>query len=227
MKKLLIHPVNLLLVSAFVLLIFSDQIRAQDSEIKNPGQFLYPEFLKGIVAQKTGKDIALMLNYNIVTEKMVFLQKGEIYDMVNYEWVDTVYLAGQKFIPVAKVFYEVGVEAPVSMFIQHKGKVQLPPKPAAYGGTSEVSSSTYINNMQLGNLVYMLKNESNLIIKPENVYWIRYKDKLSVFLNEKQLAAILPDYKTQIRQFVKDNKLKFDRTEDVTNLFVYLNTLIR
>jgi hypothetical protein len=166
-----------------------------------------------------------MLNYNIVTGNMVFMQKGQIYDMINYNAVDTVYMQGRKFIPVGKVFYEVTLEATLPLFIQYKGKIQLPPKPAAYGGTSEISSSTYINNLSLGNDVYRLKNDPNLIIKPETVYWISINNSLSSFQTEKQLLIILPDLKNEIKQYIKQNKLKFANPGDIRKLIVYCNSL--
>lgn len=212
--------------AVFILLIVTCQTEAQTTEeIKNPQQFLYPEFTKTTVAMKAGRDLTMMINYNVVTEKMVFLQKGDIYDMVYYESVDTVYLNGSKFIPVAKVFYEVALEAPVPLFIQHKGKIQSPPKPAAYGGTSEISSSTYISNIPLGTDVYRLKNEAELIIRPETVYWIQIDGTLQNFLTDSQFLNLVPDLKNPMKQYIRENKIKFKSGEDVVKLISYLNTL--
>jgi hypothetical protein len=156
---------------------------------------------------------------------MVFIQRGQVYDMLNQEAVDTIFMQNRKFIPVEKIFYEVALEAPISLFIQHRGKIQPPPKPAAYGGTSEVSSSTYINNISLGNDVYRLKNDPNLIIKTEKVYWININNTLSSFQTEKQLLIILPDLKNEIKQYIKQKKLKFDKPDDIIKLIVYYNSL--
>lgn len=214
---------------AIVLLISmtSGIANAQTEEVKNPGQFLFPEFTKTVVAMKSGKDLIMMINYNIVTEKMVFLQKNEIYDMFNYDQVDTVYLQGRKFIPIYKVFYEMALEGPVVFLIQHKGKIQPPPKPAAFGGTSEVSSSTYISNMQLGTDVYRLKTEGDLIIRPETIYWLRIKDKYSDFVSERQFLDIFPENRSALKKYLNQNKISFSRQEDVVKLVTYLNTLLK
>jgi hypothetical protein len=226
MKKKSFFVFSRLLAAAIMILIMSGILNGQTEELKNPGQFLFPEFTKTVVAMKAGKDLLMMVNYNIVTEKMVFLQKNEIYDMFNYDQVDTVYLQGRKFVPIYKVFYEVVVEGPAILLIQHKGKIQPPPKPAAFGGTSEVSSSTYISNMQMGTDVYRLKTEADLVIRPETVYWLRIKDKYNDFISEKQFLEILPAYKQQLKKYINQNKIGFNRQPDVVKLVTYLNTLI-
>lgn len=226
MKYQFLKITSYFFLAVTVLFSVTCKIEAQTTEdIKNPKQFLFPEFTKTTVAMKGGKDLTMMINYNVVTEKMVFLQKGDIYDMVYYESVDTVYLNGSKFIPAANVFYEVALNAPVSLFIQHKGKIQSPPKPAAYGGTSEISSSTYISNIPMGTDVYRLKNEAELVIRPETVYWIRIDNEMKDFLSESQFLNLVPDLKNPLKQYIRENRIKFKSEEDVTKLISFLNTL--
>ncbi|MFN8242271.1 MAG: hypothetical protein U0X39_16145 [Bacteroidales bacterium] len=205
-----------------VMIIVSQSAYSQSKELVNPGQYLFPDFKRGNVAMRAGRDLNLVLNYNIVTEKIVFLQKGEVYDVMNQEAIDTAYISGHPFILNGNGFLEVVYRDGISLFIQHKGKIQPPARPAAYGGTSQVSSSTYINNMQFGNEVYRLKNEPDLLIKPEPVYWTLKDGQMRSFLNAKQLGGIYPDKKSQISKFVKNNKVKFDVTDDVVTLFTYL-----
>jgi hypothetical protein len=217
-------------IAAGLLLFFAAARMAypQDGTVVNPAQFLFSEFTRSQVAVKSGRNLNLMLNYNIVTEKMVFMQKGEVYDMVDYSNVDTVYIQHRKFIPSGKVFREVAVEGPVVLLIQHKGSIQAPPRPAAYGGTSEVSSSTYINNMKLGNEVYRLKTDPTLIIKPEPEFLIvKGTAEPRRFMNEKQLISALPEYKDVIKQFVKKYRIKFDRLPDVIRLAEHCNKTVR
>jgi hypothetical protein len=77
----------------------------------------------------------------------------------------------------------------------------------------------------MGNEVYRLQNDTDLIIEREVIYWIKTSDKLEYFLNEKQLVRILPDLKDKIRLFIKQNHLKFDDPLNVIKLISYCNTL--
>lgn len=122
---------------------------------------------------KNSEKAVLRLNFNIVTEKMVFMQKGMIYDILNIESIDTIYINERRFVPEGKVFYEVLVKGPVSLYLQNAGRVKSPSRPAAYGGTSELSSSTYINNMKLGNQVFRMESKPEIKVLYDPVLWIR------------------------------------------------------
>ena len=144
-------------ILGLILIIPSKIIAQGKSTLVNPDQYLFPEFNTGKVGIKNGRDLNVILNYNIVTEKLVFMQKGRIYDMTDYANVDTVILYSKKFIPAGKGFVEIADTGKYTLLLQHIGTIQTPPKPAAYGGTSEVSSSTYVNYAMMGN-----ENESKL-----------------------------------------------------------------
>ena len=207
------------------LLIPAQSSAQEKTALVNPEQYLFPAFNTGKVGMKNGRELKVILNYNIVTEKIVFMQKGQIFDMTDLVNVDTVTLLDKKFIPAGKGFMEIADSGKYTLLFQHLGKIETPPRPAAYGGTSEVSSSTYMNNVQMGNEIYRLQNDTELIIKREVIYWIKTSDKLEFFLNEKQLVRILPDLKDQIRLFIKQNHLKFDDPMNVIKLISYCNTL--
>jgi hypothetical protein len=199
---------------------------AQDKIVLvNPEQYLFEEFSRGKVGLKTGRDLNVMLNYNIVTERLVFQQKGQIYDMTDFTEVDTVFLNNRKFIPAGKGFFEIADAGKYTLLLQYIGKIQDPPRPAAYGGTSDVSSSTYMNNVKFGNEVYRLQNDTTLNIKREIIYWLKTGDKTTSFASEKQLTKLLPQFKTQIKVFINDNRIKFNDPRKVTDLINYCNTL--
>jgi hypothetical protein len=176
---------------------------------------------------KAGKDLTLLLNYNTVTEKMVFFQKEQVYDMLNQSSVDTIYLNESRFVPFGKVFYEVFPGNKVTLFIQHRGRLLSPPKPAAYGGTSEVSSSTYITRLDMGSEVYNMKLEDGLRVKYDPMYWVRISDNMVSFTGEKAFLKIFPDKESDIKQYIKANRLKFDKKEDLLKIIRFCNGIIK
>jgi hypothetical protein len=133
---------------------------------------------------------------------------------------------GSKFIPYGKVFYEVYPMSKISFFIQHRGRILSPPKPAAYGGTSEVSSSTYITRIDLGSDRYNMKLEEDLRVKYDPMYWIRINENMSSFVGEKQLLKIFPGKENDLKSFIKKNKLKFDSKEDLVKICQYADGLV-
>jgi hypothetical protein len=201
------------------------KLTAQNDSIQVSEQFLFPEFSVGVVRMKNNEKVVLKLNYNIVTEKMVFLQKGQIFDIVNYAAIDTVYIEERKFIPQGKVFYEVLVNGPVSLFIQNKGSVRQPSRPAAYGGTSDVSSSTYISNLKLGNEVFRMKNKPEIRIIPGPIIWIRKNNEFTPVSKKTQLLKVLSDKNSEVRDYMNINRLDIENPDHIKSLITYYNGL--
>ncbi|MCX6330648.1 MAG: hypothetical protein NTZ85_14180 [Bacteroidia bacterium] len=214
-------------VLILMLLIIALNLQAQLDTVSNPAQFVFPEFSVGVVKMKTGEKIILNLNYNVLTEKMVFKQKNRIYDIVNTDAIDTVYIQEVKFVPMGKAFYEVLVSGPSSLFYQHAGDLKKPSRPAAYGGTTEVSSSTYINNLRLGNDVYRMEKNKEVVIEEKSVIWIRKSNSMYAVTDKKHLFAALPDKKEELKQYIRKNQVKIDNPYQMTDLIKYYNGLLR
>jgi hypothetical protein len=202
-------------------------MQAQSDTVKNNDQYIFPEFSVGVIKMKDGKQVVLNLNYNVLSEKMVFMQKDKIYDIVISDSIDTIYIQGHKFVPVGKVFYEVLVNAPVSLFYQHAGSLKKPSRPAAYGGTSEVSSSTYINNLPMGNDVYRMEKNKELIIEEKSVTWIRRNNSMFAVIDRKHLFVALPDKKEELQQYIRKYQVKIDNPYQMIDLIKYYNGLLQ
>ena len=205
---------------------FSPEIQAQTDQFQNLPQYLFPEFSPGMVKMKVGNNLTTILNYNIVTGKMVFSQKDQVFDLVNPDMVDTVFLNSRKFIPVGKVFYEVIMEKPIALFIEHKGKVLEPGKPAAYGGTSQLSSSNYVTNLPNDASVYNIKLPDDYTVESDPVYWIFMNGNKYNFINERQFTKFFRGRETDIKEFVKKNRIKFDNPQDVKKLVSFCSSFI-
>jgi hypothetical protein len=161
----------------------------------------------------------------MVSEKMVFEQKAQYYDLVNPENVDTAYIQKRKFIPHAKEFVEVVVKGDFPFYIQHKADLVAPPRPGAYGTTSELTSSNYLEGMQTNVGYVNFKLPDGYTIKVDPFYWIRKGDEWIKVNSEKQVPKIFPENEDKVKKFIKDNRIKADRTEDMIRLGVFCNGL--
>jgi hypothetical protein len=197
---------------------------AQDNNAV-PGQFLFPEFQTGVVQMKNGERAKLRINYNIVTEKMVFMQEGKIYDIINYPSIDTVYINARKFFPSGRIFFELLEKGRAVLFIQHKGKLKNPSRPAAYGGTSEVSSSTYIDNMMIAGETYRSKRNAEVVIIPDPILWIKYGDRTEPVTGVTRLKKLLSDRRQEVNNYLNGKKLDVTDTEQMIGLVGFYNSL--
>jgi hypothetical protein len=199
-------------------------VNGQKTSQEEMPQYLYPEFIKSDVLMKGGKINTVQMNYNIVTERMVFISNDKYYDMTNPDMADTVFLNGCKFTPVGKSFYEVLLSNPIALYIQHKGSLMSAGKPVGYGGTSQTTSSTYISSIEFSGHQANFALPKDYIINPFTVYWIRKGEKWSDFSNEKQLLGLFPGNAAQIKSFIRENRLKIERPENLTRIIKYCST---
>ena len=107
-------------------------IFAQKTEIRH---YIFPEFIKGSVLMKSGIKNEAMLNYNALTEEMIFDKNGNKLAIGQLESVDTVYIGSHKFIPQKGRFFEIIYSGKYQLFADHKASIVDPGKPADYGGT--------------------------------------------------------------------------------------------
>jgi len=188
-------------------------------------QYYFQDFTTARVIMKNGQIQTASMNYNTVTEKMVFTRDENYYDIANPGMVDTVIIQDIRFIPAGKGFYEVLKSGDPSLFIQFKGELLPAGKPVGYGGTSQLAASVYLSSVDLSSGRYNLPLPSDYIVKITPVYWIRKDSEWFSFSNEKQFLNLFPEKADRLKPFIKKNRIKFDRKEQITKLFKYCNSL--
>jgi len=204
-------------------LIFPAAVSSQENNPPEMRQYLFPAFTVGTVKTKVGKPKNIILNYNTVTEKMVFEQKGQYYDLIGQESVDTIYLQKKKFIPHENFFLEVAFEDKIALGIQHRSNLQAPGKPVGYGGTSELASANYITGIELSTGYFNLNIPEGYVVRYSPFYWVKKDNEWYKFLSAKQFVNIFPEHSADLNQFIKKNKIKFDRPDDLIRLVKYCN----
>jgi hypothetical protein len=226
-QKSLLNIVARLTIILAVSFSFAMHLIAQTDSGTRLSQYLFPDFTNGIVKMKTGPGHNLKMNYNTVTEKMVFERDGKLLDMINIELVDTIYLQKIVFVPVNHVFYEVLVNAPVSLFVQHKSSLIEPGSPSGYGGTSQTSVIKNISSVSLLGGTYNLELPSDYTVNPSPLFWIRKSNSLSSFSNKRQFLKIFSGESDKIEKFMEQNHIKTENQNDLIKLVNYCNEVIR
>ncbi len=210
-----------------LLLIFAYPVEAQYDTFSNLPQYLFSHFDSSIVKLKTGEFTKAVMNYNTLTEKMTFYQKGSVLDLIKPESVDTVYIVERVFIPFEKAFYEVILNDRISFFIQHKSDLISKGRPAALGTTSQTSGVTSVSKMVGSKNSYNLKLPEEFDIKPYKIYWIRMNGKMHRFMNERQFLNLFPEKKDKLKDFIKKSDLNIKKPDDLLKLAIFCNKAMR
>lgn len=212
---------RIVVVLLFTLILFSSFCQSQGVELSH---YVFPDFTNGSVLMKSGQQHQALLNYNALSEEMIFVDKGTklAISKEEKEKVDTVYIKGRKFFVLDGRFLELIYRSGYELYAEHRCDVKYPGKPAGYGGTSETSSISTYSGVYSGGILYELRLPDDFSIKPYLIYWLMKDGKINKIVNLKQLNKVFGDRKDQIKEYVSSNKTDYNDMESMVGLIRYL-----
>jgi len=210
----------------FYLLILSLLVSGANSQEQKLGitHYLFPEFTKGVVLMKTGVKNETLLNFNSLTEEMIFENRGIKLALGQLEQIDTVYINGHKFFPLNGKFVELILHSKYDLYAEHKCKVKDPGKPAGYGGSSQTSATTTYSTFFSGNQVYDMKLPESVETNPYTFYWLKKDGELIKVVSMRQLYKVFEDKSGLFKKFTKEQHVSFDDQQSIIDLIRFLGT---
>jgi hypothetical protein len=181
-------------------------------------QYVFNEFTPGTVKMKSGETSQQLLNYNIITNEMVFENNGSYAAIADPKNVDTVYIASIKFIPLNNKFYEVLVNGNTPLLYESTASVSEPGASIGYGGTSTTTASSLYQSLLRDGGAYSLKLPDGFKVIAKHQFLILKGGKLEKAGSEKQLSKVFPDKKEMINNLSKKYHTDFSKPEDVARL---------
>jgi len=209
-------------VFIFLLAFFACQVslgQAKGLELKH---YLFPEFVKGTVLKKNGMKNTTLLNYNSLTEEMIFENNGVKLALSQLDMIDTVFVNGLKFVIINNKFFELVYQSKYTLFAEHKCSIKDPGKPAGYGGTSQTSATTSYSSYFSGGQAYELKLPDGFQTKPYDNYWLQRDGTLTKFISLRQLSKIFIDKEDLFNSYVKMQKVKYEDKSSLIDLIKFL-----
>ena len=181
-------------------------------------QYVFDAFSPGTVKIKSGETYKQSLNYNIITNEMIFDDNGKYAAIASPQNVDTVYINDRKFIPLNNKFYEVLVGGNMPLLYESSASVSEPGVSTGYGGTSTTTAASSYQSLLRDGGAYNLKLPNGFNVIPKHEFYIMTGGKLEKAGSEKRLSKIFPDKKGVIKDAAKKNNTDFSKREDVAAL---------
>jgi hypothetical protein len=198
---------------------------SQSKPAVNMNQYLFPEFTECIIKSKVGTITKEVGNYNTITGKIAFIKDNSIYGITTVKQSDTIILNDRYFVPFGENFYEVLLNAPISLFIQHQSRLIAPGQEVGYGSTSKLSNVDTYSHITTQSGVYSLEIPPDFEIRYLPVFWIRKDGNMYSFIGKKQFLKIFPEKKKELGAFMKTGNIKLEEPADVKKLVEYCNEL--
>ena len=207
----------------FNLMVISSFAQSKTVELSH---YIFPEFTQGVVLMKSGEKVKALLNYNSLTEEMVYIDNGTKLALTDKSLatIDTVFIKDKKFVLVKNKFFESICHSKFDLYIEHKCYVNSPGKPAAYGGTSQTSSSTSYSSIFSEGVKLELKLPDGYEVQPYNCYWIKKNETFKMFKNLRQLKNLYSTKKEIFNAYVKEHNVEYDNQESIIRFIEYLES---
>jgi hypothetical protein len=206
-----------------LLCVVCTSIASSQEQEKDISHYIFPAFTKGKILLKTGIARDAMLNYNSITEEMVFESNGTKLAIANPGSVDTIFILEKKFITAGKTYYEVLGNYRIPLLVRHLCTVLAPGKESGYGGTSQTTSITSVSTIFAAGQAYELKLPDGYSVLPYLEYVVKKDNEYKRITNVSQVIKCFPEKENEIKAFVKTNKTSFKKEEDINKLIEICN----
>lgn len=186
--------------------------------------YVLPEFTAGYVLQKNGAKNPSILNYNSLSEEMVFESNGQKMAIAENQLsnIDSVVIQTRKFIRFDGKFVEVLASKDYTLYAEYKCNVTYPPRSTGPGRTSQTSSSEQYSTLGQFGVFYELKLPDGFKIRPYIFYWIKSNGQWNKFKSFKQLQKFYPEQKSNIKEYLKKYDPEILSINDVSRLIHFL-----
>ena len=180
---------------------------------------------------KDGKRNDALMNYNSLTEEMIFDNKGKKLAIGKYEVprVDTVFIKDRKFVAQKGNFFELVYHSKWDLYVEHLCRLEAPGASTGYGGTSETAAASSVstlltNDGVIDGAIYDLELPDGYKTKPYTIYWLKKNGDLNKFVNMRELKIFYKDKKDLFKEYSKKNHVKYQDQESIIQLIEYLES---
>ena len=182
---------------------------------------LYPDFQEGIVSFKDGRRVSALLNYSVDVEEMIYKEGDQILAIANPGDVIVVNIKEDTFVHGPKnIFYQVVPAGKGVIYVQWKSSIISQGKAAGYGGYSSTAAITNYSTIEQAGSVKKLKADEKLLIKPNNLYWIKnVKGRYVNVTTNKMMQKNFPS--KNINAFCDQHNLDHTKHADMLKLMAY------
>lgn len=196
---------------------------SQDKK-QNITHYLFPEFTKGTVLMKTGVTKEALLNYNALTEEMIFENSGVRLAVAQIEKIDTIFINDRKFFPINGKFFELLYHSKYDLYAEHKCNIKDPGKPSGYGGSSQTAATSTYSSYYSGGRVYDMKLPESVETNPFTICWLKKDGVLIKFISLRQLSKFFEEKSSQFKRYVKENNVSYDDQKSLIGLIRFLSS---
>lgn len=200
---------------------------SQKLETDNLENLVFPKFQESVVRLKNGQSYQAVLNYEKTERQMVVLRNNQLYLFKDHQAVDTIFMAGRIFVPAETGFYELLVNGPVTLFVNHRATLDNTGATLAYGSKTTTAGVTHVNKIFSQDGAINLRIPENFKVADDTNFLLRVDGQIQKVLNKKQFLKLFPAKTRELEEFISSNNTSFKSQNDLISLVEFCNSLNR
>ncbi len=230
MKRVLIFSIQILIINISLFsqkyepVIVRAGMRVVDCFPFNE-RFRYPEFEPGKIELKSGTHAEYMMDYNFLSGDMDYILKRDTLAIANPEDIRFIVIAQDTFFYDKGNYLEQLMGGDIKVVLKQYIKLKEIQKQDSYGTTSAGSAMTSYGSLPANGNFYKLVANTDLQMQRTLEYYLSDPAGGFVAYTKKNVKQLFPENKSEIKAYLKSNKVNFDSREDLIRLADYLKTL--
>ncbi|MBW6497421.1 MAG: hypothetical protein K0B09_03450 [Bacteroidales bacterium] len=197
--------------------------------------FLYPELMDAVIVTKDGRTSQAKLNYSMLLDEMHMqtrrgIQAVETNNLKNLE------IGSATFIHRGEEgYFEVLSEGRFPLLMKRQIRVSaMPVRRGAYGGTDytsaiDLAASIATNSGGDFNREIFLDNpsgqEMDITLRYSDYFVIEKSGQLIRLNNQRQLLRDFPEYRNELRDFIRSENINFSNQQDLVKLVNFMEEM--
>jgi hypothetical protein len=190
--------------------------------------YYYPQFTKGKVFFRDGSKATATMNYTRLYDQMLFINKGDTLALADEMTIRFIVIDRDTFYfdeGYVRLILDSGIvklaekQVWVVADVQKIGTHNRPTTTVAV-----TSFSSYTNGLDAAKSKDLILNE-DILLRKETQYYFGDEYNHFVRTGKKRLLQLFPKEQRRIENYLKENKVDFDKKDDLEKLAQFLSQL--
>jgi hypothetical protein len=224
--SLILLVISICMVAQTPQIITLENNKASVSAIKPELQYLFPDFQQGRVILKDRKVINCQLNYNFLTDEVLFIdENGKKMALANPEDVVQVFIGNRLFISTSKGYFEVIEREPISLVYKWTCNIAEKGKEGALGLVTDAPSVYQMNRISFDAKEWKMDVNKEAIVSVEVIPYLKVKSKCVPVRGAKDFYKAFSNNSPEIKLYLDNNPVDFRKEADLRRITKFCNSL--
>lgn len=187
-------------------------------------RYLYPQFSEGKVFNMAGAENKFMLNYNLLTKEIEFIQGKDSLAIAKKKDIDMVVIEQDTFIYRGEYLKRIHGG---NLVVLERDAINLKEvvRNGAMGQPNRTSNVDAYSSIPYMTNLYLVNPDASMEFRRELQFYILTTQGEMVEIRKKTVLELYPSNESEIQKYLKTNKVKFEEREDIKKFADFLSKL--